>query len=125
MYPAIEINLHLDRICAAQQPSPDRHRGGVSDPNLRHQPAPFDASCRRGRLRRNGDWYADFVDTSSSPATSTPDLPCANSSAAQCRTCSRRTRSAWSTPPPSPYRMRSADPTSDRRDDHPQAPQWT
>jgi len=75
MYPAIEINLHLDRICAAQQPSPDRHRGGVSDPNLRHQPAPFDASCRRGRLRRNGDWYADFVDTSSSPATSTPTYP--------------------------------------------------
>lgn len=64
------------------------------------------------------------MDTSSSAATSTADLPSANICAARCRTCSRRARSAWSTPPPSPYRMRSAEPTPTYRDDHPQASQW-
>jgi hypothetical protein len=40
MYPAIEIDLHLDRMCAAQPPNPAAPEGALRTLNVRHQPAP-------------------------------------------------------------------------------------
>jgi hypothetical protein len=40
MYPAIEIDLHLDRISAAQRPNPAALEGALPTLDVRHQPAP-------------------------------------------------------------------------------------
>jgi hypothetical protein len=40
LYPAIEIDLHLARICAAQRQSPAPPEGAFRPLNVRHQPAP-------------------------------------------------------------------------------------
>jgi hypothetical protein len=40
MHPAIEIDLHLDHICAAQRQTPVIRRATFRAPNIRHQPAP-------------------------------------------------------------------------------------
>jgi len=51
MYPATEIDLHLDRICAAQLPSPAAPGGAFRSPNVRHQPAPLTHPGEGGLLR--------------------------------------------------------------------------
>jgi hypothetical protein len=48
MYPAIEIDLHLVRICAAHRVRPAAPEGAFRAPNVRHQPAPHRRSWRRG-----------------------------------------------------------------------------
>ena len=40
MYPAIEIDLHLDRTCPAQRQSPAALEAALRALNVRHQPAP-------------------------------------------------------------------------------------
>ena len=40
MYPAIEIDLHLDRICAAQRESSAAREAAFRALDVRHQPAP-------------------------------------------------------------------------------------
>jgi hypothetical protein len=40
MYPAIEIALHLDRICAAQRQRPSALDAAFLALDIRHQPAP-------------------------------------------------------------------------------------
>jgi len=40
VYPATEIDLHLDHICAAQRPNPTALGGTFQALDVRHQPAP-------------------------------------------------------------------------------------
>jgi phosphoglycolate phosphatase-like HAD superfamily hydrolase len=52
MYPAIEITLHLDRVCAAQRPNPVALRSAFRGLHLRHQPAPLDAARKASAADR-------------------------------------------------------------------------
>src|SRR4051794_10310741 len=50
MYPAIEIDLHLDRICAAQRQSPAALDATFQALKVRHQPAPPSTQLQEERL---------------------------------------------------------------------------
>ena len=45
MYPAIEIDLHLPHVCAAQRSSPAALEPAFRDLHLGHQPAPLEATA--------------------------------------------------------------------------------
>jgi hypothetical protein len=51
MYPAVEINLHLNRICAAQRRSPAAFEAAFRASTYGTNLLPFDASWRSCRLR--------------------------------------------------------------------------
>jgi hypothetical protein len=92
---------------ASRTASSSRSCAGLS----RHlaPPAPRDASAARppaASARRHR--FADIRDTRNRRATSRSLAPASISSAAANRTCSRRARSAASSPPPSAYLMKPA-----------------
>jgi hypothetical protein len=52
MYPAIEIDLHLDRICAAQPPNPAAPEGALRTLNVRHNLLPHRRILAKARQPR-------------------------------------------------------------------------